>query len=142
LQAVTIPHRRHLSFWAKSSLFKNPIAGAILSSSGAIPVNRNPDTVNPTPATQTTQNSLFEATTHALARGEAIGVFPEGTSYTEPRIMQVKGGAGWAAVEYVRSRGEGRRVVIVPVAVVYTDKSQYRSRVSFSPQIPSFFFGG
>jgi 1-acyl-sn-glycerol-3-phosphate acyltransferase len=134
---VTIPHRRHLSFWAKSSLFKNPIVGTILSSSGAIPVNRNPDNAHTSEtSTQSTQSNLFLATTYALSRGEAIGVFPEGTSYTEPRIMQVKGGAGWAAVEYAKwevehgQRAEGGRLVVIPVAVVYTDKTVYRSRVS------------
>ena len=134
LTAVTIPHRRHLSFWAKSSLFKNPVVGAILSSSGAIPVIRNPD--NTHPSQTSTQSNLFLATTYALSRGEAVGVFPEGTSYTEPQIMQVKGGAGWAAVEYAKwevehgQRAEGGRLVVVPVGVVYTDKTVYRSRVS------------
>jgi hypothetical protein len=49
--------------------------------------------------------------------------------------MQVKGGAGWAAVEYAKwevehgQRAEGGRLVVVPVGVVYTDKTVYRSRV-------------
>ncbi|KIM81281.1 hypothetical protein PILCRDRAFT_89247 [Piloderma croceum F 1598] len=110
--AITIPHRRPISFWTKSSLFEFPLAGAILSSSGAIPVTRNH---SPT--------SLFKSTSLALHRGEAIGVFPEGTSYTQPRIMQVKPGAVRAGVEF------GKGVVVVPVAIVYTDKSRYRSRV-------------
>jgi len=68
-----------------------------------------------------------------------IGVFPEGTSYTEPSIAQIKEGAGWAAVEYIRWRMEKNgskcqdkptRLVIVPVGIVYTDKSHYLSRVS------------
>jgi len=63
-------------------------------------------------------------------------MFPEGTSYTEPGIAQVKDGAAWAAVEYAKavnlSGKEGNELVIVPAAIVYTDKSKYQSRVSFA----------
>jgi hypothetical protein len=43
--------------------------------------------------------------------------------------MQVKPGAVRAAVEF------GKGVVVVPVAIVYTDKSRYRSRV----RVPCLF---
>ena len=110
-------------------MFKNPLTAILLSSSGAIPVQRIPNG---------SQQTLFTSTTQALARNNAIGVFPEGTSYTEPCIVQVKGGASWVGVEYVKWKVEqeklGRVVengelVIIPTAIVYTDKSNYRSRV-------------
>lgn len=52
--------------------------------------------------------------------------------------MQVKDGAAKAAMEYARwarvegSQGQGTQeaLVLVPVGIVYADKSQYRSRVS------------
>jgi glycerol-3-phosphate O-acyltransferase / dihydroxyacetone phosphate acyltransferase len=64
-----------------------------------------------------------------------VALFPEGTSYTEPRIMQIKDGAAWAALEYTRWLKEHPEVsqedvVIVPTAIVYTNKSKYRSSVS------------
>lgn len=129
--AATIPYRRHLCFWAKSTMFKNPLSRVILTSSGAIPVYRNP---NSNSAARTpSAKSLFDSTSETLAKGEVIGVFPEGTSYTEPRIAQVKEGAAWAAVEYVRWAKEhgrdGTDLVIVPVGIVYTDKSKYQSRL-------------
>ncbi|KAF8815561.1 hypothetical protein BYT27DRAFT_7193306 [Phlegmacium glaucopus] len=171
--AATLPHRRHLSFWAKSTLFANPIAGAILSSSGAIPVRRNPnngaapphpavpspseaphsDPSSPKNATTKAnvspevsfRSALFGDTSKALASNQVVGVFPEGTSYTQSSIVQIMSGAGWAAVEYARyvhehnnlwsqnGHGEGKEtntgLKIMPVAVVYTDKSQYQSRI-------------
>ena len=76
---------------------------------------------------------LFRGTFEALARGGAVALFPEGTSYTEPRIMQVKDGAAWAALEYTKWAAEhgvkGPDVQIVPAAIVYTNKSKYRSDV-------------
>ncbi|EIN05733.1 hypothetical protein PUNSTDRAFT_106716 [Punctularia strigosozonata HHB-11173 SS5] len=138
--AATIPFRRHVSFWAKSSMFRNPLAGQILYSSGAIPVYRNPNS-SPIQATSASSSkntrqptSLFDTSSRALKRGEVLGVFPEGTSYTEPQIVQIKDGAAWAAVEYAkyvhaRQPGSACGLVIVPVGIVYTDKSQYQSRV-------------
>ncbi|EGO19973.1 hypothetical protein SERLADRAFT_442786 [Serpula lacrymans var. lacrymans S7.9] len=144
--AVTIPHRRQLCFWAKSTLFKNPITRAILISSGSIPVQRNPNITSSSADRASSTSSLahaalFRETFTALASSEVIGVFPEGTSYTEPGIAQVKGGAAWAAVEFTKwakrqhatdhdvASMSVMEVVIVPAGIVYTDKSQYQSRV-------------
>lgn len=74
------------------------------------------------------QEALFNATYEELARGGALGVFPEGTSYTMPRIIQVKEGAARAALGFAR-RFPDKILSLVPVGITYTDKSKYRSRV-------------
>lgn len=97
-------------------------------SSGNIPVDRK----------SKDRQVLFKGTFEALANGQAVALFPEGTSYTEPRIMQVKDGAAWASLEYARWRKEhpgaapDQDVVIVPASIVYTNKTKYRSDVSTS----------
>ncbi|KAG6880345.1 hypothetical protein C0992_011096 [Termitomyces sp. T32_za158] len=108
-----------------SSLFANPIVRYILLSSGNIPVERK----------SKDRQVLFKGTLEALSKGHAVALFPEGTSYTEPRIMQVKDGAAWAALEYSKWRQENpdsaaQDVIIVPAAIVYTNKSKYRSSLS------------
>ncbi|KAJ3510928.1 hypothetical protein NLJ89_g4397 [Agrocybe chaxingu] len=168
--AVTIPHRRHLAFWAKSTLFNNSITGSILSSSGAIPVRRNPNvaTTDPSSSSSSAKASkegevaaravLFRDSSKALANDQVLGVFPEGTSYTQASILQVMPGAAWAAVEYVRyvrenadpgcvsisEKGKEKEgemptgLRIVPVAIVYTDKTRYQSRISVKYGEPIF----
>lgn len=162
-------------------MFANPISGAILSSSGAIPVRRNPNNSSPTsgitnpqdPSSSTSADpgkrsevlnavlsnegtsraALFRDTSKALSADQVVGVFPEGTSYTQASIVQILPGAAWAAVEYQRymrqqgleetgsnvtEKGKEKAVEntretglrIVPVAIVYTDKARYLSRVS------------
>ncbi|KIP01621.1 hypothetical protein PHLGIDRAFT_38237 [Phlebiopsis gigantea 11061_1 CR5-6] len=117
------PYKRILHYWAKASLFAGPVMTYILTSAGNIPVDRRTKD----------RQKLFAGTMVALSEGAAVALFPEGTSYTEPRIMQVKDGAAWAALEYTKWRREngnkGDPVAIVPAAIVYTDKSKYRSRV-------------
>ncbi|PPR02144.1 hypothetical protein CVT24_011394 [Panaeolus cyanescens] len=166
--AATIPYRRYLSFWAKSTMFANPVAAQVMSSTGAIPVKRNLNAGGSSsskgsgkadeakngagnsaskPQQPSTQDraSLFSSTCDTLRDGGVIGVFPEGTSYTQSRIVQVMSGAGWAGVEYLKfwreragklNEGRGgekaRResgLKIVPVAIVYSDKARYRSRI-------------
>ena len=109
-----------------ASLFANPVMKYILLSSGNIPVDRK----------SKDRQKLFKGTFNALAKGEAVALFPEGTSYTEPRIMQVKDGAAWAALEYTKWARENpdkvkssTPVMIIPTAIVYTNKSKYRSDV-------------
>ncbi|KAF7427876.1 hypothetical protein PC9H_007092 [Pleurotus ostreatus] len=131
--SVAFPYARILNYWSKASLFGNPMLAYILSSSGNIPVDRK----------SKDRQILFKGTFDALSRGWAVALFPEGTSYTEPRIMQVKDGAAWAALEYEKWVGENPgkstegSVTIIPAAIVYTNKSKYRSKVileyGFSP---------
>lgn len=119
------PNSRVLHYWSKASLFANPFAKWVLESTGNIPVERK----------SKDRQVLFRGTFEALSKGYAVALFPEGTSYTEPRIMQVKDGAAWAALEYTKWASENPDkaakdpVVIVPTAIVYTNKSKYRSDV-------------
>ncbi|KAK0199762.1 hypothetical protein DFS33DRAFT_1233865, partial [Desarmillaria ectypa] len=137
--AATIPYRRHVCFWAKSTLFSNPVFGSILASSGAIPVTRNPNRDD-----GTSKAVLFQSTTTAIAKGEVAGVFSEGASYSEPTIVQIMSGTAWAAVEYTRwcreHAKDGSELVIVPVGLVYTEKDIFKSRmriqcVTYGPPI-------
>lgn len=103
------------------------MASYILTSAGNIPVDRKAKD----------RRQLFGGTFNTLARGEAVAVFPEGTSYTEPHIVQVKDGAAWAALEYAKWADENpdkvkrgfERAQIVTAAIVYTNKTKYRSNV-------------
>jgi glycerol-3-phosphate O-acyltransferase/dihydroxyacetone phosphate acyltransferase len=110
-----------------------------------------------TPRRGSGNESLFLASSRALAglrpRGgllnrlvgmspdRVVGVFPEGTSYTEPCIIQVKEGAAWVALEYSRWRREsgdrdGQPMRVIPVGIAYTDKTQYLSQVRVWPTVP------
>lgn len=89
---------------------------------------------------------LKDALISVLAKGECLGVFPEGTSHTEPHLIPLKDGVSWAAMEYLaylrgteenKGAKDGRPAMIVPVGIAYCDKSKYRSRavVTYGPVI-------
>ncbi|KAG6862266.1 hypothetical protein C0995_002197 [Termitomyces sp. Mi166 len=137
---------RQISDWALSSFFAEirVIGGENVPKNGPIIVTATHHNMMLDPAVlcnipverkSKDRQVLFKGTLEALSKGHAVALFPEGTSYTEPRIMQVKDGAAWAALEYSKWRQENSEltppqdVIIVPAAIVYTNKSKYRSSV-------------
>ncbi|TKY90333.1 hypothetical protein EX895_000331 [Sporisorium graminicola] len=122
--ASHFPERRPLHFWAKAGFFRNRITRWILTSSGNIKVDRR----------NKNNQALFEGTFEAMKAGGAIALFPEGGSYTIPKLANLKMGAAWAALEYSRylqlqEQHDGRtEVKILPAAVVFDNKSVFRSR--------------
>ena len=148
---MTIPHGRPIGFWAKAGLFRNSVVRRILASSGAIPVKRKeglPIIANgvenggngDTDAASETHQSLFNSTFKAFDDGRVVSLFPEGASYSGPQIEQVKDGAAWLALEYSQWQaaqatihGEEiynvKPLTVIPVGIVYTDRTIFRSRV-------------
>ncbi|TFY57683.1 hypothetical protein EVJ58_g6874, partial [Rhodofomes roseus] len=134
-QRPCFPTSAYCTSGPKGVALRDPVASYVLTSAGNIPVDRKAKD----------RRQLFGGTFSTLARGEAVAVFPEGTSYTEPRIVQVKDGAAWAALEYAKWAHENPHKVapgadrarIVTAAIVYTNKTKYRSNaiVEYGPPI-------
>ncbi|KAK9894996.1 hypothetical protein P389DRAFT_87369 [Cystobasidium minutum MCA 4210] len=120
------PHKRMLHYWAKSTIFINKPVSALLKDAGNIPVDRkNKD-----------NQKLFSGTFEALKLNEAVAIFPEGTSYTEPRLQEIKDGASWAVLEYAKNlrndleamKAGSKDATVVVASIVYTKKTNYRTR--------------
>ncbi|KAJ8661867.1 hypothetical protein O0I10_002196 [Lichtheimia ornata] len=125
--SVTFPDHRRFHYWAKDSMFKHPLAKRFLENCGVVPVDR-----------KTRNNAqLYAATYDVMRLGESVAVFPEGTSHTLPHLGTFKDGTSFAALEYAKVIEEDphpnadgslpRKAVILPVGIVYPEKSKYRS---------------
>jgi glycerol-3-phosphate O-acyltransferase / dihydroxyacetone phosphate acyltransferase len=113
---------RDVRFLAKAPLFDVPLFGAILRAAGAIPVYRAID------AADTSRNAdMFGAVRAALAAGDAVCLFPEGTSHSTGRLEPLRTGAARMALE---ARDAGIGVAIVPVGLNFDRKSAFRSRAT------------
>ncbi|CEP15743.1 hypothetical protein [Parasitella parasitica] len=118
-----------LHYWAKNSIFANKYAAKFLKSVGCVPVDRE----------SKDHDSLYQATFDVMDLKESIAVFPEGTSHTFSRTSKLKDGAAFVALEYAKllkdkpryyRQGQlARPAAIIPVGIVYTDKTRYRSVV-------------
>jgi 1-acyl-sn-glycerol-3-phosphate acyltransferase len=83
-------------------MFFNPYAKSFLTDCGVVPVDR------------TTKNNaqLYAATFEVLKLGEAVAVFPEGTSHTLPKLSAFKDGTSFVSEEARRETKRGGKLII------------------------------
>jgi glycerol-3-phosphate O-acyltransferase/dihydroxyacetone phosphate acyltransferase len=111
---------RDVRFLAKSTLFQTAFR-PFLTGARAIPVYRPVD-----PGVDPARNvEMFRAVADALAAGEAVCVFPEGTSHSSGRLEPLRTGAGRIALA---AQARGVDVALVPVGLNFERKTAFRSR--------------
>lgn len=114
---------RPVRFLAKAPLFSDPKLGWIMRAAGAIPVYRRQDD----PSLVGQNRDVFQAVFTELAGGAAIGIFPEGTSHSEPSLVELRTGAARMAMGSYEDTGE--TFPIIPVGLVPERKERFRSRM-------------
>src|SRR5579863_3921942 len=125
---------RATRFLAKSTLYGNPFGRLAMDAFGSIPVYRAHEAGErgARAAAVSRNDESFALCRAALARGEALALFPEGTSHSDPQLRPLKTGAARIALSAeLEAADAGRRLgaVIVPVGLFYERKSVFRSRV-------------
>jgi 1-acyl-sn-glycerol-3-phosphate acyltransferase len=112
---------RPVRFVAKAPLFTDPLVGWLIRGAACIPVYRKVDDPG-----QTARNTeMFRAVHAAIADGAAVGIFPEGTSHSEPSLVPLKTGAARIALGAFALHG--RAFPIIPVGLLFREKDVFRS---------------
>ncbi|MEX1023813.1 MAG: 1-acyl-sn-glycerol-3-phosphate acyltransferase [Planctomycetota bacterium] len=115
---------RSLRFLGKAPLFSMPLVGALVRGARVLPVHRPQDASDPGRDNEAT----FEAVHTALGAGDAIALFPEGKSHSEPKVQRMKTGAARMALG-AEAQAEFRLGVrVVPVGLVYRARRRLGSR--------------
>lgn len=121
--AIQTTAGRPVRFLAKSTLFARHPLSPLIRRSGAIPVYRKKD-----PGVDTSRNlEMYSAVAASLAAGEAICLFPEGTSHARGRLEPLRTGAARMAL---KSCAAGHPVSIVPVGLNFDALARFRSRMT------------
>jgi glycerol-3-phosphate O-acyltransferase/dihydroxyacetone phosphate acyltransferase len=118
---VVAAARRSVRFLAKAPLFSDPKTRWLVRSAGAIPVYRRADD----PSQLEKNVDAFEAVYQGLARGDAVGIFPEGLSHSDPSLAPLKTGAARMALGAFQLTGA--TFPIIPVGLVFRQKDVFRS---------------
>jgi glycerol-3-phosphate O-acyltransferase/dihydroxyacetone phosphate acyltransferase len=118
---VAAAARRPVRFLAAATTVERPRVGWVVRAAGAIPVYRRMDD----PTLVTRNEEMFRAAWAALQCGDAVGIFPEGVSHDEPRMVAFKTGAARIALGAFAARGA--TFPIVPVGLVYRNRERFRS---------------
>ncbi len=113
--------RRPVRFLAKAPLWDDPKTAWLVKLGRAIPVYRASD--DPTKLARNA--SMFDAVHGALAAGDAVGLFPEGISHSEPSITPLKTGA--ARIALGAAPLVGGAFPIIAVGLVFREKEIFRS---------------
>ena len=114
---------RKVNFVATVQLFRVAPLKWFLTQCGVIPINR----VKDDPKAMRTITDTFEACFRVLEQGEAIGIFPEGITYEDSYLKEIKSGAARMALE-LEHRHQGKLgLQIVPVGLTFSAKEMYRS---------------
>jgi 1-acyl-sn-glycerol-3-phosphate acyltransferase len=131
---------RKVNFVATVQLFRIAPLKWLLTKCGVIPINR----VKDDPRAMRTIAGTFEACFRVLEAGEAVGIFPEGITYDDSQLKEVKSGAARMALELENRHSGKLGLQIVPVGLTYSAKEIYRSDalVHFGEPIPAADFLG
>ncbi len=115
-------------FMAKGTFFNSPFKKWLLKGLGLIPINRASES-----ATKGVKNTdSFEACYRLLEEGKTVVIFPEGTSYKEMQLRELKSGTARIALE-VAKRGKIKSpILVLPIGLVYTEAEAFRSSVLVS----------
>lgn len=112
---------RRVSFLAKEPLFRMPVVGIFVKAFECLPVYRSQDGADPAK-----NRAMMRAAADLLARGNALALFPEGTSHDDSDLKRFRSGAARIALS-ARALGD-QPVRVVPAALYYETKQTFRSR--------------
>jgi len=120
---------RRVLITAKATIFRNPIARALLRWLGVVPLRRASDEIqqggSPNPARN---KETFRAVYDALRGNGTVLIFPEGKSHDEPSLAPLKTGAARMAL-YAREAGGVDELAILPIGLTFERKEAPRTRV-------------
>lgn len=110
-------------FLAKHTLWRNPVVRPFLALGRVIPIHR-PKDLGFDPELN---EESFRRCREVLAAGGAVALFPEGKSHSSPALGELRTGA--ARILLGLPPEVRRRLVVVPVGLLYDAPGTFRSRV-------------
>jgi len=111
---------------ALASHFENPFYGPFLRALGGLPVHRRQED----PSLMHRNEDTFRAAVAALHAGDAVQIYPEGRSHSEPSLAPLRTGAARIALRAESEAGWDLGLRVVPVGLTYTRKSFFRGRAA------------
>jgi glycerol-3-phosphate O-acyltransferase / dihydroxyacetone phosphate acyltransferase len=121
--AIASQVRTKLSFLGKATLFSGPLGGKILPMLGMIPVYRAKDNPGDVHKNKETFLRCYEH----LEKGKSFLMFPEGISYSERKIQDIKTGAARIALETENRNNFKLDLKIQCIGLNYSSAHRFRS---------------
>ena len=124
---VVINLKRPISVTAKSTLADIFLMRQVIRSTNVILFHRKKDMAMGADPSRNT-DAIVECRDR-LGQGEAILIFPEGQSHSDPSLRPLRSGAARIALDCLHSGGQAADLVIIPVGLHFPEKDRFRSDV-------------
>jgi len=121
--------RQRIGFIGNAGIFSNKIIAKILRFFHVIPIFRKKDLQ---PGEKSDNKQAFMQCHDYLSRQGTFLIFPEGTSYYELKLREIKTGTARIALSYEALKNFEGNLKIIPIALDYSDAIQFRSIVSIT----------
>lgn len=117
--------KKPIHFMTKGTFFNNPLKMWFLRRLNLVPINRATESrtkgVN--------NNDSFEECYKLLEKGKVLVIFPEGDSYMELVLRQLKSGTARIALEAERRNNGKLNLKVVPIGLIYLKGDKFRSSI-------------
>jgi len=125
---VVVMHlKRPISVTAKSTLADFFLMRQVIKSTNVILFHRKKDMAMGADPSRNVE-AIAECR-RRLEQGEAILIFPEGQSHSDPGLRPLRSGAARIALDYLQSDGTAGNLAIIPVGLHFPEKDRFRSDV-------------
>jgi 1-acyl-sn-glycerol-3-phosphate acyltransferase len=125
--------KQQIGFVANAGIFSNKYFARVLRYFNVIPIFRKKDIA---PGEKPDNKFAFLKCHEFLDEKGTILIFPEGESYYELKLREIKTGTARIALSYESLKGLDQNLEILPVALDYSDSIQFRSMVSVTIDQP------
>lgn len=125
--------KQQIGFLANAGIFANKFLARVLRFFNVIPVFRKKDVA---PGQKADNKYSFLKCHEFFDQKGTILIFPEGESYYELKLREIKTGTARIALSYESLKGLDQNLKILPIALDYSDSIQFRSMVSVTIDEP------
>ncbi len=123
---ITVKTKEIVYYLANAGLFKNKIGGAVLSTLYTIPIQRPQDVGG---AMRLNNKESFDKCDNFLNDGGSLFIAPEGTSFVERELRDIKTGAARIALSAADKNDFTNNLTILPVGLTYDAPNYFRSNL-------------
>ena len=124
---IALAVKQRVGFIANASIFTNKTLAKIFTYLHIIPIYRKKDIAK---GEKPDNQKTFAKCNEYLSNKGTFLIFPEGSSYYELKLREIKTGTARIALSFEESKNFNGNLKITPISLDYSDALQFRSMVS------------
>lgn len=125
--------KQRVGFLANGGIFRNKVLASVLNYLHVIPIYRKKDL---RPGEVANNAKYFDKTVQYLKKRGTFMIFPEGSSFYEFKLREIKTGTARIAFQFLEETNFEKELNIMTVALNYSEAIKFRSKVMITYNVP------